>query len=228
MENTNQETILLGIESSGTTCGVGVSINNRLMKQISVDGKNVHSEKLPIFVQSIFSDLKIEIVVLSGIVLSAGPGSFTGLRIGYSFAKGIAHHSRIPIIEVPALDVWAYQIGQQDSKIMAVIDAYRNEIFYSIYEWNQKQFVRISDYSIVNIQDIAERITRPTLITGVITQAIESEISKVASLTVFENGTSKPSMNALLELGHQKFLKGELSDLDNCEPFYMRKFKGVS
>ena len=111
---------------------------------------------------------------------------------------------------------------------MAVIDAYRNEIFYSIYEWNQRQFVRISDYSIVNIQDIAERITQPTLITGVITQAIESEISKVGSLTVFENGTSKPSMNALLELGYQKFQKGELSDLDNCEPFYMRRFKGVS
>jgi tRNA threonylcarbamoyladenosine biosynthesis protein TsaB len=228
MENTKQKTILLGIESSGATCGVGVSINNRLVKEISVNGRNVHSEKLPMFVQSVLEDLKIEIAHLSGIVLSAGPGSFTGLRIGYSLAKGIAHHSRIPIVEVPTLDVWAYQIGPQNSKIVAAIDAYRNEIFYSIYEWKEKRFARISDYSILNIENIAERITQPTLITGAITPTLESQITKITSLSLFRNGTSKPSMDALLELGLQKFERGELSDLNNCEPFYMRKFKGVS
>jgi tRNA threonylcarbamoyladenosine biosynthesis protein TsaB len=228
MENTKRETILLGIESSGTTCGVGVSINSRLMKEISVNGRNVHSEKLPMFVQSVLEELKIKIAHLSGIVLSAGPGSFTGLRIGYSLAKGIAHHSRIPIVEVPTLDVWAYQIGPKNSKIMAAIDAYRNEIFYSIYEWKEERFARISDYSIINIENIAERIAQPTLITGAITQTLESQIAKITSLSLFRNGTYKPSMDALLELGLQKFERGELSDLNNCEPFYMRKFQGVS
>jgi len=225
--NSKKKKVLLGIESSGMTCGIGISADNRLLKEISVNGKNVHSEKLAVFTESILHSVKIEVEDLSGIVLSAGPGSFTGLRIGYSLAKGIAHRSKIPIIEVSTLDVWAYQLGEQNSQIMAVIDAYRNEIFYSIYRWEQNQFRRITDYSIVRIEELDKLIAERTLITGAIPAELKAEIGKISSLAIFENGTTRLSMKSLLELGHKKFVMGEFSDLNDCEPFYMRKFKGV-
>lgn len=227
-ENSKQKTILLGIESSGITCGVAASFDNRLAKEISEDARNVHSEKLAMFTESILDNLKIEIANLSGIVLSAGPGSFTGLRIGYSLAKGLAHYSKIPIIEVPTQDVWAYQLGEQDSQIMAAIDAYRNEIFCSMYKWKENRFTRILDCSIINIENISELITERTLVTGAIPDDLKSEISKQSSMAVFENGTPQISMDALLKLGHQKFENREFANLNDCEPFYMRNFKGIS
>lgn len=222
------KTVLLGIESSGLTCAVGISIDDRLDKGLSVNGKNVHSEKLAVFTESLLDDLKIEIADLSGIVLSAGPGSFTGLRIGYSLAKGIAHISKIPIVEVPTLDVWAHQLGKQDFQIMAMIDAYRNEVFYSIYRWERNGFRRITDYSISRIDELDGLISERTIVTGAIPANLKSKIGQISSLAVLENGTAQLSMDSLLELGYRKFEKGEFSDLNSCEPFYMRKFKGVT
>lgn len=222
--------VLLGLDSSGVSCSAGVAIDNQFQGEISITNKNVHSEKLAIFVEFILENLKITIEDLSGIVISAGPGSFTGLRIGYSLAKGVAHQSNIPIIEVPTLDVWAYQAGKQNLTIMPVIDAYRGEIFYSIYEWEKGQFKRTGDYSISSIINLNRIIKQNTLITGAFSESLKLEIAETLSpFAVFTSEVnSSPSIRALMDLGHQKFVQKKFSDLNSCEPFYMRKFKGVS
>ncbi len=220
--------VLLGIESSGSTCGVGVAVENQLQGEISVKSQNIHSEKLAAFVEFILENLQITFEDLTGIVLSAGPGSFTGLRIGYSLAKGIAHPLNMPIVEVPTLDVWAHQAAEQNIPIMSAVDAYRGEVFYSIYKWDQNQFERLSDYSIIKIDELNRVVEEKTLIAGAISEKLKLNIKKtLSSLAVFR-GTSMPSIGTLLELGNQKFKRGEFSDFDNSEPFYMRKFKGVS
>ena len=233
MEQSNEYknfTTLLGLESSGITCGAGISINNQLKEEKIVNGKNIHSEKLAIFAESLLENLKLSVEDLSGIVISSGPGSFTGLRIGYSLGKGIAHQLKIPIVEVPTLDVWAYQVGQQNIPVMSVIDAYRSEIFYSIYKWEKSKFQRITDYSLSNIENLQQIIKESTLIAGIIPEKLKSEIGNtLADRVSFANkNNSMLSISALLELGYQKFLQQEFADLENCEPFYMRKFKGVS
>ena len=85
MENKTEhknQTVLLGLDSSGISCASGISTDNQLQGEISISNKNVHSEKLAIFIDFILDNLKISLEDLSGIVISAGPGSFTGLRIG--------------------------------------------------------------------------------------------------------------------------------------------------
>lgn len=223
-------TILLGLDSSGISCAAGVSTDSKLQGEISINNKNIHSEKLAIFIDFILDNLKISLEYLSGMIISAGPGSFTGLRIGYSLAKGIAHQLNIPLIEVPTLDVWAYQSGEQNQPIMPVIDAYRGEIFYSIYKWEKGQFSQINDYSITTIESLKQIINQNTLITGLFSEKLKSEISETLSpFAVFSSKiNSSPSIRALLDLGYQKFVRQEFSDLNSCEPFYMRKFKGVS
>lgn len=227
---TKNEIALLGIESSGITCGVGVSINGQLQGEISLSSRNIHSEKLAVFAEFILDSLKTRLEDLSGIVLSAGPGSFTGLRIGYSLAKGLAHSLNIPIVEVATLDVWAYQLGQQSLLIMPVIDAYRDEIFYSIYEWEQGEMKRQSDYSIIKIEDLRQVVKQKTIISGFLSEQLGLKIKDALSdLTIFPKMPhSTISVKALLDLGHKKFEVGEFSDLNSCEPFYMRKFKGVT
>jgi tRNA threonylcarbamoyladenosine biosynthesis protein TsaB len=229
-DKNKNKTILLGVESSGITCGAGISINNQLRDEKVVNGKNIHSEKLAIFVNTILENLNLPVENLSGIVISAGPGSFTGLRIGYSLAKGIAHQLNIPIIEVPTLDVWAYQTNEQQILIMPLIDAYREEVFYSIYKWEKSEFKRTADYSISKIDNLPQIVKQKILIVGYVPEKIKSEVEKALSnYAVFPNkNNSMLSIAALLDLGYQKFKEKEFSDLNSCEPFYMRKFKGVS
>lgn len=224
------ESVLLGIESSGITCGVGVSISGQLRGEISLNSKNIHSEKLAAFTEFILDNLEMKAEDLSGIILSAGPGSFTGLRIGYSLAKGLAHSLNIPIVEIPTLDIWAHQMGKQSLPIIPVIDAYRDEIFYSIYQWEQSEMKRQTDYSVIKIANLDQIVKQKTIITGSLAEQVLSKIRKALSdLGVFPgNFHSIISIGALLELGHKKFEKGEFSDLNSCEPFYMRKFKGVA
>ena len=219
---------LLGIESSGSTCSVGVSMKNQLQGEISINGRNIHSEKLAPFVEFILENLQITFTNLDAIVLSAGPGSFTGLRIGYSLAKGIAHPLNMPIIEVPTLDVWAYQVGERNIPLMSVVDAYREEIFYSIYGWDDNQFRRQTDYSIIKIDELGQIVNEKMLINGSISDKLKSDLKKtIPSHAIFQN-SSMPSVGALLELGFKKYEQEEFSDLNSSEPFYMRKFKGVS
>lgn len=229
-DKNKNNTVLLGVETSGITCGAGISINNELQEEKVENGKNIHSEKLAVFVNTILENLNLSVEDLSGIVISAGPGSFTGLRIGYSLAKGIAHQLKIPIIEIPTLDVWAFQISEQQVPIVALIDAYRDEVFYSIYKWEKNKFQRTTDYSISKIDNLPQIVKQKVLITGNFPEKIKSEIEKTLSThAVFSNkNNSMLSISALLDLGYQRFMKKEFSDLNRCEPFYMRKFKGVS
>jgi tRNA threonylcarbamoyl adenosine modification protein YeaZ len=166
---------------------------------------------------------------MKAIILSAGPGSFTGLRIGYSFAKGIAHSLRIPIIEVPTLDIWAYQLGQTDLPVFSFINAYREEIFCARYQWQKDQMKRKSEYQIVALESLSELITRRTLISGgdliQFQDRIKEDLGKIA---VFPYPLPKqPQGWALLQLGFGKFKNGKYSHTENCEPMYIRSFKGV-
>lgn len=106
--NSPKTPILLGIETSGDTCAVGISRDGRLLLEIAANIRNIHSRELAPFVALALEKAALSTRDISALVLSAGPGSFTGLRIGYSFAKGLAHALAAPVIEVPTLDVWAY------------------------------------------------------------------------------------------------------------------------
>jgi tRNA threonylcarbamoyladenosine biosynthesis protein TsaB len=227
----NKNTALLGIESSGSVCAVGISTGDQLISEIFETGKHIHSEKLAPFVKQSLEKTGLSIPDLDGIVISAGPGSFTGLRIGYSLAKGIAHAANIPIIEIPTLDIIAHNFaGETDTQLLAVIDARRDEIFCAVYLSQNSQTSRLTNYQLISITSLSEIINEKLLILGDFTEdlgaKIENAIPGLATFPDLKN--NKYSIYSLHKLGLNKFNKKEFSDLENCEPFYMRKFKGVS
>lgn len=225
------KTFLLGIESSASTCAVGLAEGGTFLNEMSVSGKYIHSQSLAPFVERVLKEANIAASDLSAIVLSAGPGSFTGLRIGYSLAKGLAHASGSALIEVPTLDVWAHQFrGQTAHPVMPVIDAHRDELFYALYSPGEGFMQRESEYALGAIAGLPGILRGKTLVVGEISESLKSEIINAAPGKVVFPSAEKPqlSVQALLELGYLKFTAGEFSDLENCEPFYMRKFKGVS
>lgn len=226
-----RKTILLGIESSGMACAVGLSADNQLLLEISANIKNIHSQKLAPFVEYALQSAGLQVQDLNAIVLSAGPGSFTGLRIGYSVAKGLAHALKIPLIEVPTLDVWAYQTGEQSSPVMPVIDAHRGEIFCAVYQWESGGLKLTRDYALAKPDDLPEFLKTAVVLTGgadarKLYPQLEAHLPPGSFL--LRPSPESPQVWALLELGFEKYRREQFSDLNSCEPLYMRTFKGVS
>jgi tRNA threonylcarbamoyladenosine biosynthesis protein TsaB len=226
----NKETIhLLALETSGLTSGVYLSAGERLLGQITLHQKNIHSRKLAQSVEQLLALLDLSTADLSGIVLSAGPGSFTGLRIGYSLGKGLAHALKLPLVEVPTLDVWAYQNGETDIPVFSFVDAHRDELFYAIYRWVDHKLERNTEYSLCSFDNINTVIQRKTVITGA--QLVEYRdrfTSDLGEYAVFPQSLpGSPAGWALLSQGFQKYCDEKFSSLEDSEPMYLRAFKGV-
>lgn len=222
-------THLLGIETSGLACMVALSREGELLAQSSIYQKNIHSRRLAVLIDQLFRNLSLSSQQISAIGLSAGPGSFTGLRIGYSVAKGLAHSLNIPIVEVPTLDVWAYQHGETPLPVCAVINAHRQEIFCAQYRWEDGDLHRTGDYELIPLQSLSRRIITPTLFVGADVPPMREQIRKYCGekAIFLVPPVIYPRAEALMTLTYRKYLSGETSLPETCEPRYMRAFKGV-
>jgi len=229
MKSESEKNYFLALDTSGMASGVYISKNQEILGQTVLYQKNIHSRRLSLSVTQLLDHLELELRDFKAIILSAGPGSFTGLRIGYSLAKGLAHALKLKMIEVPTLDIWAYQVGQSSLPILSFIDAHRDEIFFSRYQRNGEQLERIYDYQTVALTKLPDIITVKTLINGENLAVFQEKFQKVlGENAVFPAFSSKQAEGwALIALGYKKFSNGEFSHLENCEPLYLRSFKGV-
>jgi tRNA threonylcarbamoyladenosine biosynthesis protein TsaB len=229
MNKKSKSVQLLGVETSSMISGVWISRNDRLLGQVSVAIPYVHSKRLALLVEQMLEHVEIAFPDLDALAISAGPGSFTGLRIGYSLVKGLAHSLNIPIVEVPTLDIWAYQEGPKSVPVLSLIDAHRDEIFYGQYRWENTDLNRISDFNLIHISELTEIIEQTTLLVGGDLVKLYEKISSLKSDKIILplRLKSEPENWAFCELAFRRFMNGELSDIENSEPLYLRAFKGV-
>ena len=134
---------ILNIETSTTNCSVSLFKNSELVSFKQENDQNYsHSKRLHVFINSILEDSKVSSKDLSAVSVSKGPGSYTGLRIGVSSAKGLCFALGIPLISVDTLDAFAHQIESPDGFIVPLIDARRMEVYSSVYD---KKFTKIRE-----------------------------------------------------------------------------------
>ena len=119
---------ILAIESASTVCGTALFLNSKLVELDEITQPRIHGERLPVIVSKILSNHSVEVADLNGIAVSAGPGSYTGLRIGMSLAKGLAAAVDIPIISVPTLEVMNAGISRQ-GLYWVLLHSHKNVVF---------------------------------------------------------------------------------------------------
>jgi len=158
---------------------------------------------------------------LAGIVVALGPGSFTGLRVGLSLAKGFALAQQIPLIGVPTLDALAYSQSHQPLPICALLQAGRGRICAALYE--EGTLHRVTDYLLTTIEGLCPEITRPTLVCGEIDEVGRAILRErlgdravVASLA-----TSLRRAGYLAEMGWERLQRGEVDAPRTLEPLYL-------
>ena len=130
--------IILNIETSSTNCSVSLSNNNKLIDCLEKDSPNYsHSQKLHSFISELMEKNNISFKDLDAVAVGIGPGSYTGLRIGLSAAKGICYALDIPLISVSSLENMVSNI-QFEGVIISTIDARRDEVYSCIFDKDKK------------------------------------------------------------------------------------------
>lgn len=163
-----QPPLILAIETA-TMCGsVALLSGNRCLAENSVDTATTHSRRLIQQVEQVMRDTETDWEQLDGIAVSLGPGSFTGLRIGLSTAKGLAMAADCPLLGVSTLDGLAQQIiAPPGSLVCTLLDARKKEIYAAFFKCNNAGIPeRTSEDLVMKPEKLAELIEQPTILVG--------------------------------------------------------------
>ena len=125
---------ILAIETSSSICGAAVIHNRKVLSIEEKDVRRKHAELLPGLTKSSLNKIKITLDDIDAIAISIGPGSFTGLRIGLGFSKGIAYAKNLPIIPVPSMLSLAYSLREYEPK-QGILHSHANKVFYQTFRW---------------------------------------------------------------------------------------------
>ena len=218
---------ILAIDSSGLVASVAVVTEEKLLAEFTVNNKKTHSQTLLPMLDDIMKMLDQDLKELDAIAVAGGPGSFTGLRIGSSTAKGLGLALDKPIINVPTVDALAYNLYGTDRLICPIMDARRNQVYTGIYEYRDEEFVVVTPQKAVGITDIAAELNqmgREVIFLGdgvEVHEAILKDIMEV-HYSFSPVHLSKQRAGAVGALGIIYYKKGLMDNADAHEPVYLR------
>jgi tRNA threonylcarbamoyladenosine biosynthesis protein TsaB len=216
--------IILSIETSTAVCSVALHENGRLLAVMEVHQEYSHASKLGILVNELMNVSGIKMDKINAIAVSSGPGSYTGLRIGTSLAKGLCYSLDIPLVAVPTLTILACGVSslhRVDSFLCPMIDARRMEVYCQLFGDNLEECepvksVIVDDKSFEKFLNI-----KPVIFFG-------NGARKCREVIVHENAKFLPDINPsatyLGELAFRKFSHGEIENLFDFVPHYLKEF----
>jgi tRNA threonylcarbamoyladenosine biosynthesis protein TsaB len=212
---------ILNIETATKNCSVALAKDGKtiLCKETSELGYS-HAEKLHVFIEEIIAEAGISLNDLNAIAVSSGPGSYTGLRIGVSAAKGLSFALNIPLISVDTLTSLANQVAFSDGFIIPMIDARRMEVYCAIFN-SDKEMIRKVEAEILtenSFKDISEKI----YFVGDATEKAKSVLTKANF--VFLDNIIFPSAKEMSAISFKKFNENQLEDVAYFEPYYLKDF----
>ncbi len=212
---------ILNIETATKNCSVTLAKEGRtiLCKEIAEEGYS-HAERLHVFIEEIIKEAGITFQDLSAIAVSQGPGSYTGLRIGVSAAKGLCYALEIPLIAVDTLQVLASQANVSDGLIIPMLDARRMEVYSAIFtpNFDKKRAVQaeiITESSFENLQETLYFI-------GDCTEKCKPVLTK--ENFIFFGDIKYPSAKEMSFLSFEKYKKNDIVDVAYFEPYYVKDF----
>lgn len=212
---------ILNIETATKNCSISIAKQGEMLlcKEMSEQGYS-HAEKLHVFIADALQELQIDFSDLSAVAVSQGPGSYTGLRIGVSAAKGLCYALNIQLIAIDTLEVLAKQLLISEGLIVPMIDARRMEVYNAVFD---KEYKKIRD-------------TKAEIITEESFSDIEGNIHfigdgalKCADILkderfAYHPESIYPSAKEMSLLSFEKHKKSDTVDVAYFEPFYLKDF----
>lgn len=219
-------TVLLGIDTATGVTSLGVCRYGEAGTSVTFLGPKKQLESVGSSVQELFSRSEIDRSAVSALALDVGPGLFSGLRVGVSFAKSFAGALGIPIVPVSSLDILAFSQRNTTKLIVSVVDARRGEVFYAMYRRVPGGGIaRISSYVVDSPESLAveiESMAEPTLLVGQGASRYDEAFSGIAQLRFAGSAVAYPLMPMLMEIAFPLYLSGQFVSPEAVEVIYIR------
>lgn len=224
-------TKILHIETATQICSVALSENDEIISSRQSNEKNAHSSILTVFIDEIFRETGISIHHLDAVSVSMGPGSYTGLRIGVSAAKGLCYAGDKPLIAINTLEAMAFgMIKTATGKIENIadylfcpmIDARRMEVYSAIFNFDLGK-IRAVKAEIIDEKSFAEFLNQHKMVfAGDGAEKCKIPLSISQNAIFLDDFT--PSADYLVGLANRKFNENEFENVAYFEPFYLKDF----
>lgn len=221
--------MILCLETATPVCSVALNSACCTLAMRETEGQNAHSEKITNFIREVMEEAKIDYPQLDAVAVSQGPGSYTGLRIGVSTAKGICYAADLPLMAIDTLEAMAYgmkdKLGSQigpDDLLIPMIDARRMEVYASVFDANLN---KINDTAALVIDENSFEDLRKDHRLWLFGDGAP-KLSKL-----FENQLNihiidgfKPSAAYMKVLAERALQQQQFVDVAYFEPFYLKDF----
>lgn len=221
---------ILAIESSSVTASVAIVTDDVLTAEYTINHKKTHSQTLLPMIDEICKMTESQIKDIDLIAVSAGPGSFTGLRIGSATGKGLGLACDIPIVSVPTMDALAYNLATPNTIVCSVMDAKRGNVYAGIYSFLDEDLTKsdvLFPQAIISIQELVEKLdelSAHVVLTGDAMKMVRQQIeeSTDCTCTVSFANNNCPRAASVAVLGKILYDQGKAANAREHLPEYLR------
>lgn len=227
---------ILNIETATKSCSVCLAKDGSILSLIETDGEYSHSENIAVFTQKVLADAGITVNELNAIAVSEGPGSYTGLRIGTSFAKGLCFSLSAPLIATSTLKALAFSplVNEEIQKLInknaptsislcPMIDARRMEVYAAIFDGEYNALRRVSA-DIIDAFSYSEFLEKGlVLFFGDGSAKCKEVLGKHPNAIFIDNVAA--SASTMIEISETKFNSGLFENTAYFEPNYLKEFR---
>ena len=221
--------VILQIETATTSCSVALATDGKVMAFKQINERNIHAEVITLFIDELMTSANLTYNDLDAIAVSSGPGSYTGLRIGVSTAKGLCFALDKPLIAIETLEAMAYGVihsadftVEQDTLLCPMIDARRMEVYCALFDATGQK-VRPTSADIIDEHSFAEELNNhPMLFFGDGADKCEATLGANPNAQFFPGFVN--SATFLTQKASEKFDKKEFEDVAYFEPYYLKDF----
>jgi len=212
------------IDTSTDTASIAIVQNSEVTAELAWRCRENHTVELLPRLARLLDETGVALQSASGIIVAKGPGSYTGLRVGISIAKGLAFSLNIPIVAVSTLEAEAYQYAGTGFPICPIFNAGRDEIATAIYQKKRNKWCQLIAEHITTIETLCSRITAKTIFCGEFTPVIDTQLKKQLKqrAMLLPSGILSCRVRSLAELGLKRFEAGDYDDLATLQPLYLR------
>ena len=214
--------IILNIETATTNCSVSLSKEGETFALKEDNSKQYsHAERLHVYIDTLLEQNNVKPTDLDAIAVSKGPGSYTGLRIGVSAAKGLCFALDKPLISISTLEALARQVKTEEGLIVPMLDARRMEVYSAVFDANYNT-VRNIEAQILDEQSFATYLEKGKV------HFIGNGVDKTKTLITHKNAVfienKLPSANEMSFIAFNKYKKNDIEDVAYFEPYYLKDF----
>ncbi len=219
---------ILGIDTSTKFCNLGLIEDEDILIEYTINGlKKKHSSILVPAIKDLLKTIDLKMEEINGIAVSTGPGSFTGLRIGLSVAKGLCYARSLPLLGIPTLDAIAFPLKEIPYLICPVLESKKDEIYDVVFRGGDS-LQRVMDYKCEDIQSLLARLSllkEKIIFLGDGIKKYQDNIKeKIGKDALFiDSQLNLPVASNIAFLGLNKLKKEEEDDVSTLSPFYLRK-----